>query len=79
MGKIFLLVLLGVVVLWMWRKLQAPKRDLPAAAIERPAEAMVSCAHCGVNQPRGECVESKGRLYCSDAHRLLAEQRKEEG
>jgi uncharacterized protein len=61
----------------MWRKLQAPRQDAPA--VERPAEAMISCAHCGVNQPRGECVESNGLLYCSDAHRLLAEQRKKEG
>ena len=77
MGKIFLLLVIGVIVLWMWRKLQAPRHDAPA--VERPAEAMISCAHCGVNQPRGECVESNGLLYCSDAHRLLAEQRKKEG
>lgn len=73
MGKVLLVAVLAVVVWWMWRKLQAPSRrdgELPAA---RPAELMVTCAHCGVNQPRSECVESGGRLYCSEAHRRASE------
>ncbi|MFC5302382.1 PP0621 family protein [Azospira restricta] len=72
MGKLILLLILAAIVWWLWRKLQAPARDAPPQA-SRPAESMVSCAHCGVNQPRSECVESGGRLYCCEAHRRAAE------
>lgn len=75
MGKVLLLFLLGVVAWWMWRKLQAPsRRSNPPAS--RPVESMVSCARCGVNQPRSECVESvasPGVFFCSEIHRREAE------
>jgi uncharacterized protein len=73
MGKVLLLLGLALVIWWMWRKMSRPaapgsaKRPLP------PVESMVACAHCGVNQPASECIESDGRYYCSDAHRRLAE------
>jgi len=73
MGKLILLAILGFVVWRMWHKLQAPSRGRQGAPVSRPAELMVSCAHCGVNQPRSECVESRGRHYCSEAHRRQAE------
>lgn len=71
MSKLLLVVVIGLVVWWMWRKLQAPSRDDPP--VQRPAELMVSCAFCGVNQPRSESVECDGRYYCSEAHRREAE------
>lgn len=75
MGKTILIIVLGMVVFWMWRKLQAGKHDAATKAPERPAELMVRCAFCGVNQPRGECVESSGAVYCSESHRRQAEAR----
>lgn len=79
MGKILLLGALGVLVWWLWRKLHAERPADAGAAIERPAEAMVPCAHCGVHQPRSECVASRGLFYCSEAHRQLAEPQGGEG
>jgi len=73
MGKLILLAILGFVVWRMWHKLQSPSGGRQETPVSRPAELMVSCAHCGVNQPRSECVESQGRYYCCDAHRRQAE------
>lgn len=73
MGKLILLGILGVVVWWMWRKLRSPASDCQPTSAPRPVESMVSCARCGLNQPRSECVESDGNYYCCDAHRREAE------
>jgi len=73
MGKLILLIVLGGVVWWLWRK--APRsvaRGRPGSANEL-AETMVSCAHCGVHQPQSECVALDGKFYCCDAHRRAAE------
>jgi len=35
------------------------------------AEAMVRCAHCGLNVPVGESLTVSGRYYCSEEHRRL--------
>lgn len=77
MGKFLLIVILGVVVWWMWRKLQAAGSKSSPAKVERPPELMVRCAHCGVNQPQSECVPGKEAsvFYCSEAHRQEAESR----
>lgn len=75
MGKTILIIILGMVIFWMWRKLQAKDSDAVPKTADRPAELMVRCALCGVNQPRGECVESGGAVYCSEAHRREAEAR----
>ncbi|MBK9445012.1 MAG: hypothetical protein IPO00_02265 [Betaproteobacteria bacterium] len=76
MGKLLLMIFLGVAIWWLWRKLQATKADAALPKAERPPELMARCAHCGVNQPRSECVEGAGQaVYCSDAHRREAESR----
>ena len=70
--KLLLLILAAVVVYMILssaaRKRAAKKR--PAAVT--PAEAMVPCAHCGVNLPRSEALEAGGRFFCSEEHRRLA-------
>lgn len=73
MGKLLLFLTIGVFAWWLWRKLQRKHSEAATTPASRPAELMVACAHCGVHQPRGECVESGGRLYCSAAHRQAAE------
>lgn len=44
----------------------APPRRSPAP--EGKAEAMTSCAHCGIYFPASEAVRADGLDYCSPAH-----------
>jgi uncharacterized protein len=44
----------------------APQRRAPAP--EAKAEAMTSCAHCGLYFPASEAVRADGLDYCSPAH-----------
>jgi uncharacterized protein len=69
MGRLILIALVVLFVVWL------VKRALVAGADERatgPASAtqgdLVSCAHCGVNLPRGEARSAGGRHYCSEEH-----------
>ena len=71
MSKVLLFAAIAVAIWWLWRKLQRPDPAPPETA--RPVESMLVCAHCGVNQPRSECVEGDGRYYCSEAHRRAAQ------
>lgn len=74
MGKILLLALLIAVVWLLLRNARRPQQE--SAPVARPAEPMAACAHCGVNQPRSECVASQlsaERWFCSEAHRQAAE------
>lgn len=36
---------------------------------------MLTCAHCGMHMPRDEALPGKGGVYCSAAHRAIAESR----
>jgi uncharacterized protein len=67
-SKLILLVIAVAVIYFLWRGL-ARKRDRPPVA--PPGEAMVPCAHCGVNVPRSEALEGAGRLFCSEEHRRV--------
>ena len=74
------LLTLGIIVLalMLWfgkgRRSGAARGNPP-----RPkpgAQAMVSCAHCGLHLPRAEAVsDAGGRLFCSEAHRLAGSDR----
>lgn len=72
MGKVLLLLAIAGTIWWLWRKSRARPRP-EVRPPPRPAELMAVCAHCGVNQPRSECIESRGQVYCSEAHRQAAE------
>ena len=78
----YLLVLFVVAVgIWLWRKNRqddireraaAPKRAAPPA-VGAP-QAMVRCAHCGLHLPATDALPGTGgALYCSAAHRRVAE------
>lgn len=73
MTKYLLWMALAVIVLWLWRKSQASRSGEPRPPVEREAEGMVKCSHCGVNQPVSESILAAGRYYCCAAHRLAAE------
>ena len=74
MGKLIVLGVLAVFAWWMWRRLQQPenRRD-GRQPLAQPAESMAACRHCGLNQPRSECIESHGSFYCCEAHRQASE------
>jgi uncharacterized protein len=63
-----LLFLLGVAALVYWLlkryRNQPPKVDTPVSS-----EDMVSCAQCGVHQPKSESVASGNQHFCCDEHR----------
>lgn len=49
-------------------------KSLPPASGNDPVktakpEAMQACAHCGVHVPVGESTQSRGKVFCSEAHR----------
>lgn len=63
----YLLLLLMAVFVWLaWKKRQKPPAVRPRT--ERPAEAMVVCAHCGVHLPESESLPDGNRRYCCRAH-----------
>ena len=79
MGRLLILLLLGVVVAWwlLGRAARIRGGD-PTRADEtgkpdtaRSSQDMVQCAHCGVHLPRPEALSEGGELYCSESHRLL--------
>ena len=68
-GKILLFALLAIIVYLVLRSRRVEVR--PQNRDIAPAEDMVACAHCGVNVPRSEAIESRGLPFCSDEHRSL--------
>jgi len=70
-GKILLLIIIGVVVYALIRNYKR-SLDKPAApAREHTVEDMVKCAHCGVNLPRSEAIYSSGDFFCTPEHKQL--------
>ena len=65
-------ILIGAAVIWaavvLYRRIARARQ----ARLQTPAASakVVKCAHCNVYVPREEAVESNGRAYCSEAHRL---------
>jgi uncharacterized protein len=80
MTKLLVLGLLVVLIVWLLKRaLGGPRK--PDAATPPPQDPaaggsatqgdLVSCAHCGLNLPRGEARGAGGALYCSDEHARL--------
>lgn len=72
MSKYLLLFGFLCVVWWIWRKSRTNRRNLDRRSV-REVEEMVTCAHCGVNQPISESILVHGRHYCCLAHQRDAE------
>jgi uncharacterized protein len=74
MGRLVAIVVIAVLVVWLLRRaIAAPKS--PPAADAPPQSDLVSCAHCGVNLPKGEAYAASGvlpgaggRHFCSEEH-----------
>ncbi|MDO9386982.1 MAG: PP0621 family protein [Thiobacillus sp.] len=70
MGKILLLIIIGLVVYALIRNYQR-SLNKPASAQEQTVEDMVKCAHCGVNLPHSEAIYSGGDFFCTPEHKQL--------
>ena len=70
MGRLILIGLAVLIVVWLLRRaLAAPRAGGKAEG--PPGEEkgeLVSCAHCGVNLPKAEARSAGGRHYCSEEH-----------
>ena len=67
---LFIVVVTILLVLWFkyMARSRGDKRKPPMEASKK-GEDMVRCTRCGVNLPRSEAIQSRGRFYCCDAHR----------
>jgi hypothetical protein len=84
MTKLILVAVAVFVLLWLLRRALAGARkgDAPPQAPGEAKGDLVSCAHCGVNLPKGEAYAARGappgtggrhpgadgRHYCSEEH-----------
>lgn len=68
-----LILRLLLIALFVWlgyklvRKLITPPAQLPPA--DTPPQVMQRCAYCEVHVPAGESTQSRGKVFCSEAHR----------
>ncbi|HYT15275.1 MAG TPA: PP0621 family protein [Burkholderiales bacterium] len=69
MSKLVFLIIAAVVIYFVLTGLARKHRT---RAEPPSAEPMVPCAHCGINLPRGEALETRGRFFCCEEHRQLA-------
>jgi uncharacterized protein len=74
MGRLLLLGLAVLVLVWLVRRALRARQDDAPPAPGAPAE-LVACAHCGVLVPRAEARPADGGLYCGDAHARLGPRR----
>lgn len=69
MGRVLVLILIVVLVVWLFRRALKPAAPkAPKASLEAD---LVACARCGLNLPRSEAREANGEVYCSDEHARL--------
>lgn len=74
--KYFIVFAVVFLVAWRWRSArsstlkhqQQEKAKAPAALAD-----MVSCRHCGLHLPESESLRGEYGVYCSPAHRQVAE------
>lgn len=78
MLKIVLTLAIVVLALMWWfgkgrgGGASAPRQRKDAASARPAAQAMVSCAHCGLHLPQPDAIEGEGgRHYCTAEHRRL--------
>ncbi|HEX9183986.1 MAG TPA: PP0621 family protein [Burkholderiales bacterium] len=74
MGRLVLLALAVVVLVWLVRRAFAARRP-DGAPRDAEGGALVRCAHCGMHLPRAEAHAAGGRDYCSEEHARLGPRR----
>jgi uncharacterized protein len=74
MGRLFILIVLVLVAVWLVRRALArinpPESGAPPDGTAVRDE-LVRCAHCGLLLPRAEARQSAGAIYCSEEHARL--------
>jgi uncharacterized protein len=77
MGRLVVIVLIVVLVVWLLKRALAGPRKPPegASPAAGPHAELVDCAHCGVKLPKAEAYAASGvlpgaggRHYCSEEH-----------
>jgi len=74
MGRLILLGLAVLILVWMVRRAFGPRQGGAPSAPGAPGE-LVACAHCGVHLPRAEARSAPGGDYCSEEHARLGPRR----
>lgn len=72
MGRILFFVLLAIAVYvgWQWLRRQSLRNAAKPSGAEAPAaQAMVSCAACGLYLPRSDALPAGERFFCCEEHR----------
>ena len=80
MGRLLVLVVLAVVVIWLVRRAlvqasRAKQAGSPQSAAPTTQDELVKCAQCGTHLPLAEARAVGDRLYCSDEHARLGPSR----
>jgi uncharacterized protein len=84
MGRLIVLVLIVVLVLWLLRRAAGPResrRDTSAgrsrseASRDASGGQLVRCAHCGMYLPDAEAKRAAGLAYCTEDHARLGPRR----
>ncbi|MDH4172855.1 MAG: PP0621 family protein [Betaproteobacteria bacterium] len=70
MGRLILLALAVLVLVWLLRRALRARQGGAPKVPGAPGE-LVACAHCGVHLPRAEARSAPGGDYCSEAHARL--------
>lgn len=57
-------------IYWLIKKYSGQVSKTDSEQVNKPenSQAMVSCAHCGLNFPKNESIFSNGKYYCSAEH-----------
>jgi uncharacterized protein len=67
LSKLLLLIVSALLVYWVL-KAYGKTLSKPGENRDTAAEDMVRCAHCGVNLPMSESLNSHGDFFCSKEH-----------
>ncbi len=69
MGRLLVLAIVVVVLIWLLRRATDDGDDARAGRdAGGGAGQLVRCAACGLHLPAGEARRVRGRYYCSDEH-----------
>jgi len=73
MSRLFIIVLIVVLIIYLFKRKSLPKNPLDAStskknATSKKGEAMVKCKACGVHLPISEALKKQDDYFCSRAH-----------
>lgn len=74
MGKILLLIIIGLVAYAIIRNYRRSLDKPSHPSSQDTVEDMVKCAHCKVNLPRSEAIYAGGEFFCTPEHQKLGKQ-----